>query len=272
VFLVALLQVARSLHLQDAVILSLLVVMVCVPQLFGLSAHVMRQFMAAALTMAYLASASRRSAGALTLGILGAMMHFSALLLLLLGQLIRHRRFTGAINVMAIVGLLVAAYASVRVVAAYLVDLPIVGAIFWRLSNNEGYALDPISTQALVAAVVLGLVSLWILVTVKGSQLKDSEWQVAATTALVSLMVLASSLVPTLTELSTRYFYFLYFLGGMLLPYVLARLRPWPGWIHCAAVASPPLFLAGVANSIWHYAPVSSVATWPAWQFWTYHS
>jgi hypothetical protein len=268
--LASLLLVCETLRIPRRVTLSWAMLTLFFPQLFSLSAHVMRQFLAAAFVAVFLSQVVCRSRNRWWIGFLGAMMHFSALPLLVVSQIGRFRRLSGGINILIFLVAVLAIYLAARVVAPVMVDAPVVGSIFWRVLSNEGHTLDPVSGIALAISALLFMVSLSRVVAPGLVGALPGEIKLSIATFVVSALVLFSALVPTLTELATRYFFYLYFLGALFLPILVERVRFGHEAVILASLLSIPVFFTLVASGTWHYAGVMELISYPGWSLWEY--
>ncbi len=266
----AVLRVGVALRLERRSLLSLLLFLLFFGQLFSLSAHLLRQFLAASLVMLVLADYAVTGRRRWGLGLLGMMVHYSSMPLMLLSLLKPHRRYSSALSVLLHMITLTSIYALAVQVAPLLLDLPVLGIVFQRITNGEGAELEPLTLPAMATAVLFLLVGIYELTRTRGSAQGAQDWSLLLCSVTICVVVLVSSAQPTLSEIAQRYFFYLYFLIGLVSPFLMARLSLSRWAVHGLALLSAPLFFYKLANSEWTYAPVVALLFEPAWMLW-YH-
>jgi hypothetical protein len=270
-FLGAMLALCERLRIERKTSLSLLLVLAFFPQLFSLSAHLMRQFLASALMMAFLAELACRGRRRWKLGLSAAMVHYSAFLVLALSVVKKMRAVSGVrtlpIYAIALFGL----YALAVLVAPYLLNVPILGLIFGRIANGEGADLEPLTLVALATAGLFLVIAVYSLGRAGvDSPAPEGEWAISLSTITICAVVLISSAQPMLSEIATRYFFYLYFLIGLVLPFVLSRFVLAGLLVRGLAVLAIPMFFLRLSGGGWHYADVSDLLFAPGWLLWTH--
>jgi len=163
---------------------------------------------------------------------------------------------------------LVGVYAMTMLVAPIFLDLPVLGMVFQRLVNGEGAQLDPLTLPVLGTAVLFLAVSLVSLSRSSGRNLGAQDWTVMLCTVTVCVVVLMTSVQPTLSEIAVRYYFYLYFLMGLMLPFLMGRV-PLSRWaVQALALLSVPLFFYKLASGEWTFAPLLALLFEPAWLLW----
>lgn len=264
----AVLRLCAALRLARRSQLSLLVFLLFFPQLFSLSAHLFRQMLAASLVMLFLtdqAVTGRRRWG---LGLLGMLMHYSSMPFLLLSLFQPLKCYSRVLSLLFHFLTLVVVYTLAVKVAPLILDLPVLGIVFQRLVNSEGAQLEPLSAPVLGSAVLFLLVSLFSLARTSGTHLGVQDWTVMLCTVAVCVVVLLTSLQPAFSEIAVRYYFYLYFLMGLVLPYLMVRVPLSRMGVHALALLSVPLFFYKLASGEWTFAPVSALLFEPAWMLW----
>lgn len=268
----AVLRIGVALRLERRSLLSLLLFLLFFGQLFSLSAHLFRQFLAASLAMLFLADHAVTSRRRWGLALFGMMVHYSAMPLMLLSLLQPLRRYSGVLSVLFHMVTLMVIYGLAVQVAPLLLDVPVLGMMFQRIASGEGAELDPLTLPALATAALFLVISFYSLARTSGSALGAQDWSVLLCTVTVCVIVLVSSAQPTLSEIATRYFFYLYFLIGLVLPFLMMRVPLSRCAVHGLALLSVPLFFYKLAHGEWTFAPVSSLIFEPMWMLWSHQS
>lgn len=265
----AVLQVGVALRLERRSLLTLLLFLLFFGQLFSLSAHLLRQFLAASLVMLFLADYAVTGCRRWGLGLLGMMVHYSSMPLMLLSLLKPHSRYSAALSLLLHMIALISIYALAVQMAPLLVDVPVLGIVFDRITNVEGAELEPLTLSQMATAALFLVVALYTLTRTSGSA---QDWSLLLCVATICVVVLVSSAQPTLSEIALRYFIYLYFLIGLVLPFLMVRF-PLSRWaVYGLALLSPPLFFYKLTNSEWTYAPVVALLFEPAWMLWDHRA
>jgi hypothetical protein len=250
--------------------LSLLVFLLFFPQLFSLSAHLLRQMLAGSLMMLFLADHAVTGRHRWGLGLLAVMTHYSLMPFLLLSMFQPLKRYSRVISVLFHVLALIGVYLLAVQVAPLFLNVPVLGMVFRRLANGEGANLDPLTLPVLGLAVVYLAVSLFSLTHASRPTQGAQNWTVMLCTLTVCVVVLTSSVKPGLTEIAVRYYFYLYFLMGLVFPFLMVRL-PWSRWVvHALALLSVPLFFYKLTSGEWTFAPLLDLLFSPAWMLWGY--
>lgn len=266
----AVLRLGVALHLERRAILALLVFLLFFGQLFSLSAHLCRQFLASSLVMVFLADYSISGRRRWGVGLLGVMMHYSALPLLLLCFVRPLRRFSSGVSVLFHAFALLSFYALVSKVAPLFLGVPLIGIVFNRLANGEGAQLDTLDLTALIFAASMLFMSLLDLIRGGTVVPRVKGWNVLLCIVVVSVAVVLASVQPSLSEIALRYFFYLYFLLGLALVFWMARWFLVRWGVYGLALFALPLFFYKVSYGRWAYAPIHSLLFDPAWSLWAY--
>ena len=196
------------------------------------------------------------------------LMHYSSMPFFLLSLLQPHKRYSSILSLLFHALTLVLVYALAVQVAPLFLDVPVLGMVFQRLVNGEGAQLDPLTLPVLGTAVLYLAVSLFSLARTSGRKLGAQDWTVMLCTVTVCVVVLMTSVQPTLSEIAVRYYFYLYFLMGLVLPFLMVRV-PLSRWgVHALALLSVPLFFYKLASGEWTFAPLIALLFEPAWMLW----
>lgn len=269
-FLGAVLRTCNLLRIEPKNVLALLIVLAFFPQLFSLSAHLMRQFLASALMMLFLAELARNGRHRWGIGVAAAMMHYSAFLVLGLSLVKKMRGKSGMASLPLYGVLLFGVYSGAVLVAPYFLDIPVLGLIFGRIASGEGAELEPLNAVSLATAALFLALALYSLHHSGDSLAPEGEWSISLCTITICVVVLLSSAQPMLSEIATRYFFYLYFLIGMVLPFILSRFALAADCMRGLAVAALPFFFYKLSDGSWQYADVSDLLFAPGWLLWTH--
>jgi hypothetical protein len=268
VFGTAVLRICAALRLDGRSQVSLLVFLLFFPQLFSLSAHLLRQMLAASLLMLFLADQAVTGRRRWGLGLLGVFMHYSAMPFLVLSLFQPLKQCSRVVNLLFQVLTLVAVYVLAVQAAPLFFDVPVLGFVFQRLVTGEGAMLDPLTLPVLGTAVLYLAISLFSLTRTAGRTLGAQDWAVMLCTVTVCVVVLIFSLQPTLSEIAVRYYFYLYFLMGLVFPFVMVRVPRSRLLVHALALLCVPLFFFKLASGEWTFAPIIALLFEPAWMLW----
>lgn len=268
VFGTAVLRLGRALKLQRRSILSLLIFLFFFTFLFNLSAHLLRQFLAASLLMLFLADHAVTGRRRWGLGLLGVMIHYSSLPLLLLSLVKPFKRFSGLSSFWLHVLVLLVIYLLMILAAPLLVDLPLLGIVFQRIASGEEGGQESLTMPILCMAAFFMVISLYSLVHTTTQAFGVQDRTVHFCMITVCGIVLMYGAQPSISEIPLRYFFYVYFLMFLTLVFLMARVPITSVFVHLMALLSIPLFFYNLAFGQWTFAPVLSILFGPAWILW----
>ena len=257
-------RLGQALKLKPRVQLSFIIITLLFPQAFSLSAHIMRQFLASSLLIAFMVEIVITRRKYWSLGLSAAMFHYSALFPLLLNFVTTPKNFWRAL-----IFYIAAGYALLVFISPILINIPIIGIVFQRLTELQGHELDDLPIAANIMASILLITSTFGIYKSKKDIVLQHGFPLLFVTFMVSIIVLASSLQPALNEFAVRYFYYLYFLSLPVLAISIARMRKAVPGLYLLAFLSIPLFFYNLAFGVWTYASVPSLLTSSVWDLWT---
>jgi hypothetical protein len=266
----AVLRLGKFLKVENKAMLSLLIFILFLPQLFSISAHLHRQFLASSLVMLFLAEQAITGKRRWAIGLFGMMIHYSSLFVPLLSFLKPLKRYGGIISVVLHALILLIFYSIALKIAPHLIEMPVLGIVFQRLVDAEGAELDPLTLLPLLTAAFLLLGSFFILAEQQKHHFNVQAWPLMVCTSIICVIVLVSSLQSTLTEIAVRYFFYLYFLIGLVLVFFMYRAPISRYAVYILSFLFVPFFFYKVSFGEWTFAPLSMLLFEPAWELWSY--
>ena len=227
IFLSAIIKLSASVCLRNRSIIIIMISLAFFPQLFSLSAHLMRQFLAAAIMVYVLSEFIIFGEKKYLVGIVAFLNHFSVgvfFLLQALASFVPRARLSTSLNVAGYLLTLLVSFNLLLLIAKYLTELPLVGMIFVRLIDPSGSDHGPFNIlQFIFASVVIGM----SIFNMSGRYkiLRTSNAGLVHLVIIVfSLLVLISTLESSLSLMSLRFSIFLYFIMGLVAPFTLIKI------------------------------------------------
>ena len=263
-----------SRHFKIDARLSALVVLIFLflPPLFGISAHLLRQFIAASLVALFFARRIAQQKSSWWLIAAAVFVHYSALIFVPLALLRVPRRFTPMPYLLFSAIALCLLYLVVKMSAGLLSQLPLFRVAFLRVAALQIPDVIGLSTNAIIfLSVILVLVFLNIGTQPRAAVDDKSGYYIENfnnSVLLLSLVILLSSLSIYTSEIAMRLFLYLYFMAG---PIVLMFLRN-RSWVIPLAVPVCMLnmiyFFLFVEFGVWQYSSVMQMLVFPAPLIW----
>ena len=256
---VAIINLSRKRSLSARVYLPICVGMIVFPQLFSLSGHLVRQFLAAALVTCALSIVNDRRVGGFLLVVVASLIHISAAAFVasFLLALILKSRF----NVTGIFFLVAASFFVARNIAGdigqYFSDGGNLVLVAARISSTE----NTWDVQSLPSSGYF-FCSIFLLL-ILGSEAKRSVvshgYKCLVICAVVCLVCIGSAvLIPALAEVALRYLFYVYFLFPLALVYFIEENYRLRATLSLFPIFSAALFFVYLFQPSWEYALLES--------------
>lgn len=275
IYAVSVIRVSLKSQLSHPLILGVVLCLLFFPQLFNLSAHLMRQFLASSIIMLFLASIYTSGQKRWPLAVSAFFIHYSTILIILSLQVRDFPRLSSSLVFLTYIVLLPTALVGLVAVSLYLTEFPIIGIIFSRLSNpgDSGATHEAFGLLHLVFALAVLIVALFNISGKQALRRGTAEWTINLMSLIVASTVLLTSFRDDLTLITLRFFFFLYFLIGIIIPCSLKKLG---NTTILQSITYPlvamviMLFLHNTQAGAWSYASMLELIAMPSWGFWSY--
>jgi EpsG family len=271
IFLFAVIRTGVHLKIRGKVIIAYISLLLFFAPLFSLSAHLMRQFLAASIVTLflseYIASGKRRWGILLT----AILIHYSAAVFIFVALLKKHDKLTSTISLVLYVVTLPLIYIVSKSVAPLFSDVPVLGFVFTRVAAEEGADLENLSTIAILFSLAMILVStlnMRLLRRTAGTE--AGLWCVNIGVIIIGIISIIANTQTQLSEIAIRFFFYLYFLSGLTLSMQIASLTSPQRLLAACSLIVYPLFTYKLQFGEWSYAPLSNLLISPSWHLWSY--
>jgi hypothetical protein len=268
IFGFAIARLGFKLGLTRQVLIGIIVSLMFFGQLFSLSGHILRQFLASAIVVYIIVEEIVTGKRQWMLAVLAGNLHFSVLLLLGLILIKPIKRFSLIINIVIYLFVMLVSCLAVVYVAPLLESIPFVGVIFQRIVSPENDIILTVSSIAMFVAAVFLWMSVLLLFDSSKLEFQHRFSSLMLATFVLSALVLIATLETKLSEVAIRYFFYLYFLGGPILVILNYRYRWSKLIVYTLALLATPSFFINIAFGSWRYAEVRSLLFNPAWVIW----
>ena len=273
IFMFGVIRVSFRLCLNSRVVACLVVAMMFFAPLFSLSAHLMRQFLAASLVILFFSESllvGRRHWWILFAAIL---VHYSAIIFLPLAMIKKIGRVSNGIGIFLYLSLLPVIYLVSKSAAFFFTDIPVISFVLNRVAAEEWVELGHLSFASIlfvIAMVALSVSNMMALRREVNTALWGYRWQINIAVFILVVIVLAANMQDGTTEISTRFFFYLYFLIGLVLPMYVASHRKQMILIFLLLALLIPYFVYNSQFGAWQYASLIDLISLPTWELWSY--
>lgn len=251
----ALRRLGMALGASPSLILAVTAIAILYPSFFDLSSHILRQMLAGSIVMLGLTCNEKQRGQHIVLLIIAVLIHSSALFLAIAATLRAPKRLSPAVGTVAVIMVFISLVFLANQLAPLALNLPYLGPIAWRLTFAEGGAELRAIPHLQIAMLTLCLGSaLYLLANYKRIENEPLLEKISRTTVLLSGFVLSISFIPGLSELSLRFYFYLYFFGPMILLMLAKKNSLLTPPILSAACIMPAVFVIGLERSTWTYA------------------
>jgi len=274
IFMFAVIRASLSLRLSVRVVVCIAVALMFFAPLFSLSAHLMRQFIAASLVILFFSESLLLGRRYWWMLIVAILVHYSAILFLLLAMMKKPDRASSGIGVFSYFSVLPILYFLSNSTASLFADMPVLGFVFSRVAAEGGAELEHLSHVAIffaVAMITLSITNLKASPCRMGSMsLFNHGWRINTTAIILGVIVLVSNLLEGATEIATRFYFYMYFLLGLVLPIFFSIHRRLAKLIFPSLGLLFAFFFYNSQFGAWRYASLNELLFLPAWELWCY--
>lgn len=273
IFIIAVVRLSLGLSLNARVITALVVALMFFAPLFSLSAHLMRQFAAASLVILFFSENLLFGRRYWWILIMAILVHYSAIIFLPFAMIKKIGRFSSGINFYLYLSMLPILYVFSKGTASIFADIPVIGFVFNRVASEGVVELEHLSYVAIfftIATMALSISNLMASRRVGSALASAHGWQINVTVIILGVIVLASNMLDGAAEIATRFFFYLYFFIGLLLPMFVALHRKQKMLIFPLLALLVPYFFYNSQFGAWRYATIFELISLPSWELWSY--
>lgn len=273
IFIFAVVRLSLSLGLNVRVITGIVVALMFFAPLFSLSAHLMRQFIAASLVILFFSEYFLSGKQYWWILIVAVLVHYSAILFLPLAMIKKIDRVSSGIGVSLYLSVLPILYILSKSGASLFADIPVIGFVFNRVAAEEGAELEHMSFVAVIFVVITVALSISNLITSRrfsNSLASINGWRINVAVVILGVIVLLANMVDGAAEIATRFFFYIYFFIGLVLPMFVASHRKLMLMIVPSLAFLIAHFFYNSQFGAWQYASLLELISLPAWELWSY--
>lgn len=273
VFTFGVIRASIGIGLQNRVIVAILVALLFFAPLFSLSAHLMRQFIAASLVILFFSEILSSDKKHWWILIAAILMHYSAIIFLPLAMIRKINRTSSVISLFIYLSLLPLIYLAAKSAAHLFSEMPVIGFVFDRIAAEEGHDLGHLNFASIFFVMAAIVLSGWNLIASRrtvNATISDSGWRINAAIIILGLIVLVANLQDGTTEIAKRFFFYLYFFMGLSIPMFVALRRKSVMFLFPVIMLLLPYFFFNLQFGVWQYAPLPDLLFAPAWELWTH--
>jgi len=273
IFLLGVIRLSIFLDLRYTVIIIFTVALIFFAPLFSLSAHLMRQFIAASLVILFFSEFVITAKKNWFILLAAILIHYSVIIFLPIALMKKNEKFSSGLSIVAYLSLLPVVYFASRIFAYLFEGVPVLGFVFSRIAANEGHDLGHLSVVAILFSIAMLFISLMNLNSSKHSvQMKGYKqiWVINVGAFCMGLIVLVANMQSELTEIATRFYFYLYFFMGLTIPILMvSRRKPLLLSVYMLALSIPYFFYKSQFGE-WQFASLKDLLISPSWQLWIY--
>ena len=277
IFLSAVIKLCYKIKLSNRIIIAFLIFLLFFPQLFNISAHLLRQFIACSIMVYFLSLYIVNNKRSIFLGVVAFFNHFSVILVFFLNEVIslsRSKYLSSSLLLISTTLMLLIFFSAAYFFAQYLTEIPMIGIIFQRLIDpTELVEHAAFSLFQLAFAFMISCLSIFNILRSNLISRNSNAWVLHILTILVSLMVLVASFIPGFNEVALRFSMFLYFLMGLILPFTFHELNKIFN-VEVCLIALIPIIISSLFYKtqfgVWTYAELVELLVMSFYGFWNY--
>lgn len=278
IFLVSVVQLSLHLNLRNRSILALVLLLLFFPQIFNISAHLVRQFIASSICFyvvsKYLTTGKRKVVTA----IVAFFIHFFVSLFFFLIFIMRYahsKRYPPSLTIVSSIFLLCISYFTIYAIVLNLpANILLFHAITSRIINPAGQIdFNPMGLSQYVFIITILSCAIYNL---KGnsSHFRTINFKIVHRAIIAfCLLILISSFIPTFSEVTLRFSMLLYFASGLVLPYTLMRVNNRINTEFILIIFIPVvigLFFLNSQFGTWQYANIYELLAYSGPEFWKF--
>ena len=269
VFLLALAKLSYFLKLDLNLTVALIAFIIFFPQLFSISAHILRQFTASSIVIYILVSLQISGKRRPLLALSAFFIHFSSALIIGLSYIKKTRMLTNSLTYFLYLLFFIISIQIIFFISVFLEEIPVIGIIFSRINSLDGASLEAFSILNFIFVGFVLFIAILNLYFEKKNNVNYS-WVISNIGIFISVMILIFSVIPGLSELALRFFFYLYFLIAILLPYSISYVKRHKfirELIPILALLISIAFFYNLENGAWTYSSLIEILSMPSWKF-----
>ena len=269
IFFSALIKLSDFLELDANLTIALITCLIFFPQLFSISGHLLRQFAASSLVIYLLVSLQISGKRKPIYALSAFFIHFSSIIIICLSYIKKTKMFTNSLLYFLYLLFFIISIQILIAISAFLEEIPVFGIIFGRINNLEGAKLESFNLLNYIFIALLLFMAIFNLYFEKKKNLHDS-WVINNIGISISAMVFIFSLIPELSELAIRIFFYLYFLISIILFYFITYIKKYKFVREAMQILAMLMMIAffySLEYGVWTYAPLIEILSMPSWRF-----
>lgn len=244
--------------------IQLLFVILFLPPLFSLSAHLIRQFLAGSLVVFFLSYVLVTGKKNWLILLTAVGVHYSAIIFYITNFIKKIKGVSGPLSLLLCLLPMPILYLIAKYLSPLLKKVPVLGLVTERIASGAGHNLNQLSGFALVFTFFILIVSIHN-VNHLFTKYRNSIWGLSFSTVLIATLCLWANYQTSLSEISTRFYFYLYFLlAPTLAIYFKANGHQFKS-LSLFAFFVVPFFFYKLGHGEWIYAPLSKLLFLPVW-------
>jgi hypothetical protein len=260
-------RIGKYFSLGNRAIILVIICFIYFGPLFSLSAHLMRQFLAAALVLTFYTTWIVSSKRPWWILIVALFVHYSAALFIVFAAMKVPQRLSVSLSLMLATVSLAVVFMLSKLVANSFSSVPVFGLIFSRIVNEEGADIGHLSLMAIVFVISIALFS---IAGQRSNLISKSKGlsNLYAAVIFLALIVLIANLSDETVEVAKRFYFYEYFLAAIVFPLFLYVAN----WTKLVLTLLPfvfiPHFFVTIEFGAWQYANLTRLLFLPSWEIW----
>lgn len=272
IFLIAIIRTSIHLGLREKLIIGLILLFLFFAPLFSLSAHLMRQFLAATIVVLFLSEYIISGKRKWLILFLAVLVHYSSIIFIPIVFLKKIRMFSYNISLVLCLTALALMYFIAKGATPLFADIPVLGFVFDRISAEDGAELEALSLSAISFAFISAFISFLNMRYIRRPVACDELWVINIGVIVIVVIALLANMQTQLSEIAHRFFFYLYFLLGLTLPMYMASRKNSARFLLTVLLIAIPFFVYKLQFGEWEYAPLNTLLFAPSWLLWPYRS
>ncbi len=270
IFLYAIVKLSICVKLNFKSPVGLVILFILFAPMVSLSAHFMRQFLAGSLVVLFFSEYVTTNKKKWLILLFAILIHYSSILFVPIALARKIGKFSIGISLILNLAFLPVAYVLSKYAAPIFNDFPILGLVFNRVAAEDGAELGSLSAVAVVFSMFIIIIAIANIRALYRSGGNNAVWCINVAVLVIGLTSVVANTQPQLTEIATRFFFYLYFLSGLVLPIHLSFRKNSVGILTMALIIVIPFFVYKLAYGEWTYSPLIDLAIAPSWVLWSH--
>lgn len=263
--------VGRRLKIDPRLTAVIVIMLLFLPPLFSISAHLMRQFLAAALVTLFF---SKRLAGQNNpwwILVAAIFVHYSSIIFVPLVLLRLTRRFSRGLSIILFGAVLWFMYVAAKAGSIFFVNAPVFGLVFQRVAAETVPDVVGLTLNAIVFIVIVVIMAVLNLLRRHGvgyavlSNTNSLVQNVNISVLSIGVIAIISNLSGNTAEVAMRLYFYLYCLAGLVILLFAFNSKRVLMFLSFAAALEVLYFYLALEFGVWHYAPTAHILLAPAW-------